>query len=101
MVISEMLPKPALLAMGTEREGCLCHAQGDLAGGGLLEGVETGKSHIHTVFTPSPLCPSPLCPRVLFCPLVLNLAYSDLTQQKQCCCLVAKLCWILLHPHGR
>ena len=78
MGISEMLPKPALLALGTEREGCLCHAQGDLAGGGLLEGVDTGKSHIHTVFTPSPLCP-----RVLFCPLVLNLAYSDLTQQMQ------------------
>lgn len=58
MVISELLPKPALWAIGAEREGCLCHAHRDSAGGGLLgEGVDTGKSHVWSVFSFFPLCP--------------------------------------------
>lgn len=43
ILVSEMLPKLTLWAVGTERECCLYHAHRDLAGGRLLGG-DTGKS---------------------------------------------------------
>lgn len=67
--------KANFLGYGYRKRSCLYHVlQVRVC---WREGVDTGKSHIWTVFT------SPLCPRVLFCTLVLNLAYSDFTQQMQ------------------
>lgn len=77
MVASEMLPELTLWAIGAEGEGCLYPADRYLAGGSCCGGGDdTGKSGIWSVFT----LPA-LCPVVLFCPVVLNLAYSDFTQQ--------------------